>query len=98
MGATEKEHLNSLQITLGKLKESRFRLRMDKCKFFQDTVEYLGHVIDSQGIHSHPAKIDAITNMPYPTNIVELHSFLGTYGELLRSFHTWSSYQMCHLK
>ena len=76
-GATEKEHLNNLQITLGKLKESGFRLRMDKCKFFQDTVEYLGHVIDSQGIHSHPAKIDAITNMPYPTNIAELRSFLG---------------------
>ena len=76
-GATEKEHLNNLQITLGKLKESGFHLRMDKCKFFKDTVEYLGHVIDSQGIHSHPAKIDAITNMQYPTNIAELRSFLG---------------------
>ena len=31
-GATEKEHLANLQMTLGKLKESRFRLRMDKCK------------------------------------------------------------------
>ena len=76
-GATEKKHLNNLKITLGKLKVRGFRLRMDKCKFFQDTVEYLGHVIDSQGIHSHPAKIDAITNMPYLTNIAELRSFLG---------------------
>ena len=75
MGTTEKEHLNNLQKMLGKLKESGFHLRMDKCKFFQDTVEYLGHVIDSQGIHSHPAKIDTITNMPYPTNITELRSF-----------------------
>ena len=39
--ATEKEHLNNLQITLGKLKKSGFHFRMNKCKFFQDTVEYL---------------------------------------------------------
>ena len=50
---------------------------MDKCKFFEDTVEYLGHIIDNHGIHPHPAKIDAITNMPYPKNIAELCSFLS---------------------
>ena len=44
---TEKEHLTNLQLTLSKLKESGFRLRIDKCKFFQDTVEYLGHIIDT---------------------------------------------------
>ena len=76
-GATEKEHLTNLQLTLSKLKESGFRLRMDKCKFFQDTVEYLGHIIDNQGIHPQPAKLDAIANMPYPKNIAELRSFLG---------------------
>ena len=76
-GSTEKEHLTNLQLTLGKLEESGFRLRMDKCTFFQDSVEYLGHIIDSQGIHPHPAKIDAITKMPYPKNTAELCSFLG---------------------
>ena len=44
---TEKEHLTNLQLTLSKLKESGFRLQMDKRKFFQDTVEYLGHIIDT---------------------------------------------------
>ena len=73
-GTTEKEHL---QLTLSKLKESGFRLRRDKCKFFQDTVEYLGHTIDNQGIYPQPAKIYAIANMPYPKNIAELRSFLG---------------------
>ena len=64
-------------MTLGKLKESGFRLRMDKCKFFQDIIENLGHIIDNHGIHPHPAKIDAITNMPYPKNTAKLCSFLG---------------------
>ena len=48
-----------------------------KCTNARDTVEYLGHIINIQEIRSHPAKIDAITDMPYPTNIAELHFFLG---------------------
>ena len=75
--ATENEHLTNLQLTLSKLKDSGFRLRRDKCKFFKDTVEYLGHIIDNQGIHPQPAKLDAIANMPYPKNIAELRSFLA---------------------
>ena len=77
MGSNEKEQLTNLQLTLGKLEESGLCLRMDKCTFFQDSVEYLGHIIDSQGIYLHPAKIDAITKMPYPKNTAELRSFLG---------------------
>ena len=50
---------------------------MDKCKFFQNEIEYLGHVIDKEGIHLQPAKIDAITNMPFPKNQAELRSLLG---------------------
>ena len=75
--STEKEHLANLESTLTKLKECGFRLRMDKCKFFQNEIEYLGHVIDKEGIHPQPAKIDAITNMPFPKNQAELRSFLG---------------------
>ena len=70
--STEKEHLANLESTLAKLKECGFCLRMDKCKFFQNEIEYLGHVIDKEGIHPQPAKIDAITNMPFPKNQAEL--------------------------
>ncbi|XP_065893957.1 uncharacterized protein [Dysidea avara] len=76
-GSTEKEHLANLESTLAKLKEFGFHLRMDKCKFFQNEIEYLGHVIDKEGIHPQPAKIDAITNIPFPKNQAELCSFLG---------------------
>ena len=66
--STEKEHLANLALTLAKLKESGFCLKMDKCKFFQSEIEYLGHVIDSEGIHPQPAKIDTIIKMSNPTN------------------------------
>lgn len=76
-GSTEKEHLANLELTFARLKQNGFHLRMDKCKCFQSEIEYLGHVIDSEGIHPQPAKIDAIIKMLRPINQAELHSFLG---------------------
>nr|GEU51360.1 reverse transcriptase domain-containing protein [Tanacetum cinerariifolium] len=43
-------------------------------------VQLLGHVIDSQGIHVDPAKIEAIKNWPSPTTPTKVHQFLGLVG------------------
>ena len=40
-------------------------------------VTYLGHIVDPSGIVPLPAKVDAITSIPRPTNKVELQRFLG---------------------
>ena len=40
-------------------------------------MEYLGHIIDSTGLHPSPAKVHAIQKGPAPTNITELRAFLG---------------------
>ena len=50
---------------------------MDKCKFFQSEIQYLGHTIDKEGIRPQPEKLKAIVNMPNPKNQKELRSFLG---------------------
>ena len=42
-----------------------------------DSVEYLGHIIDSEGIKATPEKIAAIERAPMPKNIQQLRSFLG---------------------
>ena len=50
------------------------------------SVEYLGHVIDSAGLHPRKAKVKAITEAPAPRNVTELRSFLGLinyYGKFL---------------
>ena len=44
----------------------------------QDSVDYLGHHIDSQGVHTPPGKVEAITRAPAPKNVTaEFRSFLG---------------------
>ena len=41
------------------------------------SVEYLGHVIDEEGLHPSQEKVRAIQEAPEPTNVSELKSFLG---------------------
>jgi deoxyuridine 5'-triphosphate nucleotidohydrolase len=50
---------------------------MVKCEFFKEAVEYLGHIISSQGIATDPKKVEVIKAWPVPTNLKELQSFLG---------------------
>ncbi|GKE80150.1 putative reverse transcriptase domain-containing protein [Tanacetum coccineum] len=42
---------------------------------------FLGHVIDSSGIHVDPTKIEAVKNWASPTTPLEIHQFLGLAGE-----------------
>ncbi|GKC15038.1 putative reverse transcriptase domain-containing protein, partial [Tanacetum coccineum] len=44
------------------------------------TVQFLGHVIDSQGIHVEPAKIKAVKDWASPTTPIEIRQFLGLAG------------------
>ena len=53
-----------------------------------DSVEYLGHIVDSEGLHSTEEKVKAIVNAPSPSNVTELRSFLGLlnyYGRFMKN-------------
>ena len=76
-GKTDQEHIANLKKALDRLKTTGFRLKMEKCEFFQAEVRYLGHIIDKSGIRPQPDKLKAIVDMPFPQNPKELRSFLG---------------------
>ena len=76
-GKTHQEHTANLQKALERLKALGFHLKREKSKFFQSQVQYLGHIIDKQGVRPVPEKIKAIVDMTKPNNPKELCSFLG---------------------
>ena len=53
------------------------QMLLDKCSFFKDSVEYLGHHISADGVHTTKEKTQAISEAPKPRNVQELRSFLG---------------------
>ena len=76
-GATDQKHLSYLATVLERLRSKVFRLKKNKCLFMKTIAEYLGHMIDANGLHTSLKKCQAITEAPAPTNVMELRSFLG---------------------
>ena len=76
-GRNKAEHLLNLEEVLRRLQEHGVRLRKEKCLFLQKSVEYLGHCVDSRGIHTSDKKVKAILEAPAPRNLQQLRSFLG---------------------
>nr|GFA83674.1 retrotransposon protein, putative, Ty3-gypsy subclass [Tanacetum cinerariifolium] len=62
----EKEHEEHLKIILGLLKKEELYAKFSKCEFWIPKVQFLGHVIDSQGIHVDPTKIESVKDWTSP--------------------------------
>ena len=90
-GVDEADHLNNPSKVLDVLEEAGLMLNESKCVFASSSIEYLGHIIDGQGLHPSPTKVEAVKRAPVPTNITELKSFLGLinyYHKFLPQFST----------
>lgn len=78
--ATLEEHLVHLRQVLQLLTADKWSVKMSKCKFAQQQIVYLGHVISSACIATDPAKVEVVSSWPQPQNVKELRSFLGLAG------------------
>ena len=76
-GESDEQHLDRVEEVLKRLAEHGLRVKQKKCEFLKPSVEYLGHRIDREGLHTLPSKVSAIVDAPEPKNVQELRSFLG---------------------
>ena len=76
-GANDQTHLHNLAEVLQRLKQHGIKLSKTKCSFMKPSVDYLGHRVDAEGLHTTADKEEALLKAPVPTNVQELHSFLG---------------------
>nr|GEV12811.1 hypothetical protein [Tanacetum cinerariifolium] len=76
----EKEHEEHLKVILELLKKEELYAKFSKCEFWIPKVQFLGHMIDSQGIHVDLAKIESIKDWVSPKTPTEIRQFLGLAG------------------
>ena len=76
-GKDHKECYTRVEQVLQNLSTHGIRVNVGKCKFFQSQVQYLGHMLDSRGLHPTEEKVEAIRKAPEPTNLTQLKAFLG---------------------
>lgn len=65
----QEEHVEHLRIILELLKAEQLYAKFSKCDFWIQNVQFLGHIINSQGIHVDSAKIKAVKEWESPTKI-----------------------------
>ena len=76
-GHTRQEHETNLRQVLSRLQQYGLRLNRVKCQFFQQELEFLGHIILYAGVRPTESRIKAIQKAPPPSNKQQLQSFLG---------------------
>jgi hypothetical protein len=76
----EEDAIRDLRLILQRLKDNDLHLKLSKCVFGVDEVDYLGHVVSKDGLKVDPKKVEAVKSWPEPTDLGQLRSFMGLVG------------------
>lgn len=85
-GQSEEECKSKLFEVLSRLDQHNVSLKLEKCKFLERTVEYLGHVLSNGQVRPNEEKVRAIVDAPAPQNVQQLMAYLGLlnyYGKFI---------------
>jgi len=74
------DHMSDLKSVFDRIRQAKLKLKPSKCHLFQNQIKFLGHIVTDKGILPDPDKVKAINEMPIPTNVTKLQSFLGLVG------------------
>lgn len=88
---TQEEHLGSLEEVFKGFAERGVHIKREKCAFFQDQLQYLGHAISPEGIHASDEKVAAIVSAPVPVDGHHLKALLQVvnyYGKFVPQLAT----------
>ena len=77
IGRSFTEHLQNLQAVFKRLRQAGLKLKPSKCSLLQQEVQYLGHIVNREGISVDPGKVEKVLTWPVPQNVQEVRQFLG---------------------
>ncbi|GKC90112.1 putative reverse transcriptase domain-containing protein [Tanacetum coccineum] len=87
---SKEEPAEHLKLILELLKKKELYVKFSKCEFWLLKVQFLGHVIDREGIHVDPDKIDSIKDWASLKTPTDIHQFLGLVGYYRRFIEGFS--------
>ncbi|CAH8625724.1 unnamed protein product [Heterobilharzia americana] len=75
--ASETEHLQHLRTLFERLREYGITINPQKCEFGKESLQFLGHIVNANGVKPVPQEVDAIREYPVPDSFRKLRRFLG---------------------
>ncbi|GJY35152.1 putative reverse transcriptase domain-containing protein [Tanacetum coccineum] len=88
MNRTWEDHEMHLGLVLELLKKEKLYAKFSKCEFWLREVQFLGHVINGDGIHVDPSKIEAVKNWKAPRTLSEKSKTFDWGEEQKNGFQT----------
>ena len=92
---TKEEHLQHLRMVFEALKRHQYHIRLPKCEFLKEEVEFLGHKLNQKGISTQTEKVDSPQGWVTPfTTSKQIKSFLGAaawYQSFIPHFATMAA-------
>ena len=73
-------HCSHLTEVLSILAANQFYVKLSKCIFCSESVDYLGHIIVNGRLQADPSKLEAMVAWPTPSTVKQLRGFLGLTG------------------
>jgi transposase InsO family protein len=88
---TLEEHYEHVRSVLKRLQDADLQVKLEKCQFHVQKVEFLGFVISPDGISMDPAKVESIVSWPTPKSVRDIQVFLGFANFYRRFIKNFSS-------
>ncbi len=73
----DEEHVQAVRWVLDQLRKHSLYAKLEKCRFHQDEVRFLGYIISHQGIQMEEEQIKAVCDWPKPQSVRDIQIFLG---------------------
>ena len=86
---TFEEHITALRKVFIRARENNLKFRGLKCELFLQKLEFLGHEVSVDGIHTSNRKTDAIRKIATPDTAKKTHTFVGLasfYRKFIKNF------------
>ena len=87
---TEKEHLDHITQVFERFRKFKMKLKLAKCEFGRSEIQFLGHIINHEGIRTLPVKTEEISKIKAPRNVDEVCAFLGLLNYYCRFIPAFS--------
>jgi transposase InsO family protein len=86
----EEEHTQHVHRVLERLQQNNLYANLAKCAFDVHEVDFLGYIVDPQGVKMEPSRIEAIRSWPVPRSVKDIQVFIGFAGFYRRFIKNYS--------